>query len=255
MKHLLFISFLLVLLSCGYKVDVLTENEDNELVLSTADSIIQLGIAAHGVKAFEQQMFAFTFRNKRYSFSFRNEGFKFNRIDTVSGQVIHDHFTESDFWREENGENISITTESKEKYKGSVNSVIYFTTLPYKLTDESVIASFKGTRSIKGKDYLVLEVRFTEEGGGEDHDDIFYYWFNSATHLLDYFAYSYHTNGGGVRFRSAYNRSEVGSVVFQDYINYEVKIGTPLHHIPSLYEKDSLKELSRIENKDIVIVP
>jgi len=58
-------------------------------------------------------------------------------------------------------------------------------------------------------------------------------------------------NKGGVRFRSAYNRRVIDGIIFQDFINYKAKIGTPLFDLPSLYEKGELEELSRIETKDI----
>ena len=200
-------------------------------------------------------MFQFDFRNKRYSFWFRNNGFKFNRIDTIDGNIVYDNYSDVEFWREVNGQTIELTSDEANKYKASVNSVIYFVTLPYKLSDAGVISAYKGQQTIKSKLYNVVEVRFSEKGGGEDHQDVFYYWFNESTHLIDYLAYQYDTNGGGIRFRAAMNRLTFSGAVFQDYINYEVAIGTELAVIPALFEQGSLKELSRIENKNIQLVP
>ena len=101
--------------------------------------------------------------------------------------------------------------------------------------------------------YDVIKVQFKASDGGEDFTDEYRYWFNKNTYLLDYLAYNYETNGGGVRFREAYNRSERMGMTFQDYINYEVPVGTPLEQIPALFEKGQLIELSRIINEDIKV--
>ena len=59
-------------------------------------------------------------------------------------------------------------------------------------------------------------------------------------------------SGGGVRFRSAYNSRKVGGIIFQDYINFKAAVGTPLANLPKLFEQGKLKELSRIETKNVV---
>jgi hypothetical protein len=55
----------------------------------------------------------------------------------------------------------------------------------------------------KDKQYDVVGVTFGQDGGGKDFDDEFHYWINKQTHKVDYLAYSYRTNDGGVRFRTA----------------------------------------------------
>jgi len=69
---------------------------------------------------------------------------------------------------------------------------------------------------------------------------------------VDYLAYSYHVNGGGVRFRSAYNSREVDGVRFQDYINYKHDSTTPVEEMDEYYLKGELKELSKIELRNII---
>jgi hypothetical protein len=79
--------------------------------------------------------------------------------------------------------------------------VIYFATLPYKLQDASVNRKFI-EETIKDKQYDVVGVTLVRSGG-KDFDDEFHYWINKQTHKVDYLAYSYRTNDGGVRFRTA----------------------------------------------------
>jgi len=154
--------------------------------------------------------------------------------------------------RKENGVKIELTEKQKNRYSGGLNSVIYFATLPYKLQDIAVNKSYQGTTTIKGKTYEVLEIRFEQEGGGRDHDDVFHYWINQENHIIDYLAYNYQVSGGGVRFRSAYNSRKKGGIIFQDYVNYKAEVGTPLSDLPKLFEQGKLKELSRIETENII---
>ena len=124
--------------------------------------------------------------------------------------------------------------------------------LPQKLNDPAVQKQLMESTEIAGKGYDVMKVTFAEDGGGKDFQDVFYYWFNQQTHELDYLAYSYEVNGGGVRFRQAINARHVDGMLFQDYINYKAAPGTDLDYLPSLFEQGELVELSRIEVTDIV---
>jgi hypothetical protein len=42
-----------------------------------------------------------------------------------------------------------------------------------------------------------------------------------------------------VRFRTAFNTRVIDGLTFQDYINYEAPIGTPLKDLPKLYEQEN----------------
>ena len=64
--------------------------------------------------------------------------------------------------------------------------------------------------------------------------------------------YKRQVNGGGVRFRAAYNTRTVGGILFQDYVNYKAPVGTPLADLPVLYEKEELKKLSVIATESVV---
>ncbi|PZE17742.1 hypothetical protein DNU06_07585 [Putridiphycobacter roseus] len=220
-------------------------------IKSTGDSIVAQSILAHGGDLYASANYQFTFRNKIYTFKNSPNHFAYSRLDKTDSLKIFDKMDNDSFERIVNETTIDLSEEEQSKYRESINSVVYFATLPYKLNDAAVFKKWIGTTTIKDTVYNVIEVSFSEEGGGEDHDDLFYYWFNVNTNTLDYLAYQYATNGGGVRFRAAYNRSVVDGIVFQDYINYEVAVGTALSEIPALYMQDSLKELSRIKTEAV----
>ena len=217
-----------------------------------ADQIIEAVIKAHGGSLYDQADYSFVFRKKSYRF--KNDGQSFTYEVTTKdakGNIIKDVIENGTFSRFVNNAPIELSEKNKTRYSAALNSVIYFATLPHKLKDAAVNKSYQGEVTIKGENYHVVKVFFDEEGGGADHDDVFYYWANKKTNMVDYFAYNYAVNGGGTRFRSYYNRRNVRGIVFQDYINWKANKNLPLDKLPTLFEKGSLKELSRIETEQV----
>ncbi|MEM6318095.1 MAG: DUF6503 family protein [Bacteroidota bacterium] len=212
-------------------------------------------IKKHGGDAYDNASIAFDFREGTYTFKNEEGKFRYTVQKEKDGQIIFDVLTNDSFVRKVDGEVQDLSPKDALKYGNSLNSVIYFAQLPYKLDDPAVKKTARGTTTIKGQPYRVVEVSFAEEGGGTDHDDIYYYWINQKTDLIDYLAYNFHVNGSGVRFRSAYNPRRVGEIHFQDYVNYKADKDTPLSDLPALYEKGELKELSKIELEGVRVLP
>lgn len=219
-----------------------------------AQEIVDKAIQAHGQHKLDQVKVSFDFRGRNYSAVRSENSFTYTRLFVDSLELIEDMLVNSsEFIRLVNGDTTYVPDSMAVKYSNSVNSVLYFVQLPYMLNDAAVVKSYEGSETIAHTKYDVVSVKFEVEGGGEDYSDEFRYWFNSETSLLDYLAYNYETDGGGVRFREAYNRAERMGILFQDYINYEVPLKTPLKEIPALFEQNQLKELSRINNEKITV--
>lgn len=89
------------------------------------------------------------------------------------------------------------------KYYNSVNSVHYFAYLPQGLNDKAVQKELLGEVVLKGEPYYKVRVTFAQEGGGNDYEDVFIYWFHKQKFTMDYLAYEFHVDGGGMRFREA----------------------------------------------------
>jgi len=262
--YLITLSVFLGLSSCKSKEKEKTvENNIPKLVQSTDDSIqreepdeaeivVLEAIMAHGGNRYNKAHYGFTFRDKNYTF--QNDGNKY--IYTVSmvekGNKIIDSLNNGNLFRTLNKQSVSLSPKDNTKYTEALNSVIYFATLPHKLNDKAVHKKYIENVKIKDNYYKAIEVTFDQKGGGTDHDDVFMYWINAKTKTMDYLAYKYETNDGGVRFRSSYNRRTVDGIIFQDYINYKAPIGTPLKELPSLFENGELEELSRIETENVV---
>lgn len=263
-KSLLISCCLLLIFSCKEeKTNTTNESKSkiektvNSNALTKSQKIINKAIAAHGGKLYDSAHYSFKFRGNTYRFKNTGTDYEYWKETKTDSNLIRDYLKNDTFFRSEfnkrvKGKRINLTEKETKNAKGAINSVIYFATLPHKLNDKAVNSKYIESTAIKGRNYDVIEVTFNKEGGGEDHDDEFYYWINKDTNKIDYLAYNYTVNKGGVRFRSAYNRSVVDGITFQDYVNYKAEVGTPLKDLPALYEAEKLKEISTIETESII---
>lgn len=218
-----------------------------------AQLLIDELIETYGGKKYLDMELEYDFRDIHYIAKRGNGLYSYER---VIGDTIHDKLSNSGFIRLINGKKIDLPDTMAAKYSRSVNSVHYFTLLPYGLNDPAVNKEYLGEVTIEGKQYHKILVYFDKEGGGEDHEDDFTYFINKDTGMMDYFGYIYQTDGGGGRFRKAYNVREVNGIIFQDYINYKPTRKEDTYRIKmfeDLYEEGKMEELSVIELKNIVV--
>jgi len=218
---------------------------------SEADQIIDDAILAHGGPIYKTAAFSFDFREKKYTFKNESSNFKYIRRETKDSLLIKDVLTNTEFTRSIDGVPTTLTSVDSMKYGNSLNSVIYFALLPYKLDDPAVKRTYKGITVIKQTEYHTIEITFGEEGGGIDYEDVYYYWINKGTNVMDYLAYQYQVDNGGVRFRQAVQPKIIDGIRFQNYINYKAAIGTPLADLPTLFESGDLDTLSIINLDNI----
>lgn len=221
----------------------------------SAEELLARAVEAHGGERYNSASYGFVFRGKSYTFSNKGATSIYTVTSQKEGKLYLDSLKNGELFRYIDKVKTELTEKEKASAFEALNSVIYFATLPHKLLDPAVNLEKQPTVTIKGKAYDALKVYFDEEGGGTDHDDNFLYWINQETGRIDYFAYDYQVNGGGVRFRSAYNPRIVDGILFQHYVNFKVAVGTDLADLPALYEQGKMEELSRIETTSITALP
>lgn len=222
----------------------------------TVQEIINFSIEASGGDNYLNSNIAFDFRDIHYSSTLSESSKILKRKINNDTAVIEDVKTPSGFERYVNDSLVMLADTTANKYANAVNSVHYFAYLPYGLNDRAVQKKFLENVEINGKSYYKVEVTFKEEGGGDDFDDVYIYWFNTLTFKPDYLAYEFHVNGGGQRFREAYNERFVGEIRFVDYKNYKPKVeNTSIYKIDSLFINDQLELLSNIALENIEVTP
>jgi len=220
-----------------------------------ATAIILTTIEKAGGEHFEQSTIHFGFRDIHYTAK-RNGGlFEISRTFTDgANNVIHDCLDNLGFQRTINGVAAEMPDSLIRAFSNSVNSVHYFAQLPYGLDSPAAHHKLLDTVEVAGKPYFKIEVTFDEEGGGEDHEDVFLYWIHKDDFTVDYLAYSFHTDGGGMRFREAINPRVIGGIRWVDYRNFKpVDTGTDFYQLDSLFASGALKLLSLIELKNIEV--
>ena len=216
--------------------------------LKDPQKIIDKAIEVAGGEKYLHSTIEFDFRDRHYMAQREGGKYSYERIFKDSVKTTHDFLTNDGFKREINNVLAEVADSMKVKYTSSINSVIYFALLPYGLNDAAVQKKFMGETSIDSVDYYVIEITFAQEGGGEDHEDVFMYWINKKDFTIGYMAYSYEeTDGVGLRFRKAYNPRNVNGILFLDYLNLKPKDKTEITALEELYKKGELEELSKIE--------
>jgi hypothetical protein len=221
----------------------------------TAQSIVDECIEVYGGKKYEDLSADFDFRNMHYEINIKNGKYTYTRMQVdSSGHKIEDLLTNNTFERKIDGLKTPVVDSMVAKYTRSVNSVAYFFLLPKPLNDPAVNKELLGTSKIKGEEYYKIKVKFNKEGGGKDHNDVFVYWIEKKTKAIDYFAYSYETDGGGIRFREAFNQKTQNGIKFSDYKNYGFEdLKTKLEDLDVLFEQNKIPLKSEIINLNVNI--
>lgn len=218
----------------------------------TAQEIVDNSIADSGGKLFDDHTVTFDFRDKRYVSENLDGQRVFKRISDLDTTTITDIKRGDDFERYVNDSLVKVHDTMAVKYASSINSVHYFVRLPYGLNDAAVNKKFLGEETINNKPFYKVKITFDQQGGGEDFEDTYLYWFDKETFKPDYLAYDFHVDGGGQRFRKAYNERYVNGIRFVDYENYKPKNeGTDILEIGQWFDKGALELLSKIELENI----
>jgi len=223
--------------------------------LQDADVIVRKSIEVSGGNKIENATINFDFRNKHYIAIRENGQFQLERTFKDSTDTIIDILSNDGFQRFLNNKPFEVSDGKEVSYSASVNSVHYFSVLPYGLDNRAVKRTYFGITKVKGKDYYKIKITFNEDGGGEDFEDVFIYWINTETFEADYLAYSYEENHGvGLRFREAYNERFIEGIRFVDYNNYKPKSkDVVLENLDFKFESDELELLSKIELKNVLV--
>ena len=221
----------------------------------SAQQFIDKAIAKAGGERYKNAEISFDFRNGTYKSRRADGDFELERIMPDStGTQYRDVVNNNGFTRFYKDTVVKLSDSMETVYANSVNSVHYFVQLPFGLNDDAVNKELIGKDTINNKEYYEIKVTFDVEGGGEDHEDVYMYWINTQNYHVDYLAYSFEVNEGGLRFRKAYNPRTIEGIRFVDYENYKTDdLSTPLTELDDLYEARQLELLSKIENKNIEV--
>ena len=220
----------------------------------TAQEIIDKTILFSGADKVANSKITFKFRENSYT-AVRKKGiFKLFRTYRKDSLIIKDVLKNNGYERSINAKLVNVADSMIAKYRNSINSVHYFSVLPFGLNAAAVNKKLLKSATLKGKEYYKIEITFSKEGGGDDFDDVFIYWIGKEDFLIDYLAYSYHTNGGGKRFRVLKEQCIKNGIRFVDYHNYKpLNESVSLADVDQAFESNGLIKVSEIILKDIEV--
>ncbi len=244
MKYFILLFVTVFFISC--------QEEKNEI---TAEEIIDKTIENAGGAKYLKATIDFKFRDHTYK-SIRNGGeFHLERMILDSTDTSYrDVVNNTGYQRFRNDSLIKVPDSMATRYTSSVNSVHYFAHLPYGLNDKAVNKDLVEEAEIAGAPYYEVKITFKQEGGGADHHDVFMYWIHKNDFTIDYLAYKFQVDDGGIRFRKAFNQRVIEGIRFADYENYKIDdFSTPLEDLDELYEAGKLEFLSTIETENIKV--
>lgn len=228
----------------------------------SAEAVVDSAIAAHGGETLDRAVVQFDFRGDQYRIRQDGGQFHYRRTYTDSlDQTVVDGLTNNGPYRVVEGDTVSLSQEEQSALKTTVNSVTYFSLLPQPLSDSAVQPAYQGRDTIEGTPYHRVRVTFQQEGGGDDWEDVFMYWFRTDTYAMDYLAYAFGLGPDdmdrGTRFREAYNVRRINGVRVADYMNYtsDTLSYDQMHRYPDLWAQDALELVSRIEIDSVRIRP
>jgi hypothetical protein len=226
-----------------------------------AAAVIDSARAAHGASVLNQAEVTFDFRGDAYRLRQNQGRFHYWRAYTDSlGRSVVEGLTNDGLYRVVEGDTVSLSSSERGGVETTVNSVAYFTLLPAPLGDPAVQPTYDGRDTIDGTTYHRVRVTFRQEGGGQDWQDVFLYWFRTDTYAMDYLSYAYGQGPGeeaGTRFREAYNVRRRNGVRMADYRNYTADTLTAdaMARYPDLLEGDVLTLVSTIEIDSVQVRP
>ena len=220
----------------------------------TAQEIIDKTILFSGADKVANSKITFKFRENSYIATRKKGIFKLFRTYKKDSLIIKDVLKNNGYERSINAKPVNVSDSMIAKYRNSINSVHYFSVLPFGLNAAAVNKKLLKSATLKGKEYYKIEITFSKEGGGDDFDDVFIYWIGKEDFLIDYLAYSYHTNGGGKRFRVLKEQCIKNGIRFVDYHNYKpLNESVSLADVDQAFESNGLIKVSEIILKDIEV--
>ena len=221
----------------------------------TAQYLVDKTIEVSGGSNYDNIVLEFDFRKRHYKSLIENANFNYSRITKDSVATIVDTYGNSTAFSRTKNNRIEIVPDSMiPRIENSINSVNYFVLLPKGLNDAAVNKTMLESTKIRGQVYHKIQVTFNQEGGGEDFEDVYVYWLNKDTYKIDYLAYSFKVNGGGMRFREAFNERYINGIRFVDYNNYKPKSkGASVQQLDLLFQQNELKLLSKIATENIAV--
>ena len=123
--------------------------------------IVDRAIEVHGLKALDNAVIEFDYRDKHFKATRNNGMFSYERTYTDSTGDVREVLNNDEVFQEINGERVEITEKKRYSIQETNNSVVYFGFVPYFLNDPAVQKQYIGPTTIAGQPYHEIAITFT----------------------------------------------------------------------------------------------
>ena len=216
----------------------------------------------HGSALLDRAALQFTFRGTPYVVRRDGGDFRYARTTTDSlGRTVQESLDNDGARRLVVGVEQPLGPDEAASLSESINSVVYFATLPAPLADPAVRARLLTPDRVGGEDYDRVEVTFAADGGGADHHDRYVYWLRQSDGRIGHYAYTYAETPGdtsraatGTRFRVPLGSRRVGGVLVQDWRNLSADSLDRLEGFGDAYDERRTFGVSEVLLEDVTLV-
>jgi len=221
------------------------------------NAIVDRAIAHHGGEAYEHSEASLDVCSKSGCFhvetrTLKNR-FEFEVAGKASGRQREVSSAGGTTTVKIDGETVAVDAAAKQRNIDWAMARIYFCFLPYRLNDPGVFKKDLGLTDWAERKLHRIKVTFAA-GSSTDASDEYMYWFDPETARLEYFAYTYDDNGGGLRFRRAINHRRFGGILFFDQENFGTEgAGLSVDLIDEAFVRNQLRHVSTVRLQDIEV--
>ena len=215
----------------------------------------------HGSALLDRAQMRFSFRGTPFVIWQDGGRFRYTRTTTDSlGRTVQDVLDNDGTRRLVDGVEQALSPDQAASIGESVDSVVYFATLPASLSDPAVRARLLTPDRVDGENYDRVEVTFAQDGGGADHQDRYVYWLRQSDGEIGYYAYSYDETAPdtaraatGTRFRVPLQSRRVGGVLVQDWRNLSADSLDEIDGFGDAYDQRRTFRVSEVVLDDVAV--
>lgn len=213
------------------------------------EALLRQARKAHGADRLEHATVEFALDGARFRVERDGERFAYARTwADRSGLVFRDVLTAEGLERTIDGRAVGLGEAARREAATALRAAVYLALLPFSLDGAAEEALVLTPDTLSGQAYERVALPLDRAAPGLDERGRLVLWIHPERHTVDYLAYRYAADGGGARFRAAYEPRTVEGVRFANHYEFSGDLlEVPVEGLGQFYERGELNFLGRVE--------